>query len=286
MSTSRRCRCHICRPERLADPLDRRTVDDVGRQGVSLIAVGTGECDCGDCDGEPGEGPAFAYTIGLPHSAGHPELVVSGLRPELMGRMLQSAASRVLDVFCFSPGTTAENLLGFWPVVADPLSDEGLEETVLWSRWFHRGRVDALQLVWPSTSGIFPWQPGASRVIADAQPQHWRLRQARVGAVAQEPPWLFPVPPEGLAVACGHIVEEGAPVLAVIRLFDARTEQWHFSCDRDEPHLDEDWWPYHFAHLTRRVPSLLELHDLAPGEEAFRTTCWSPWVRRRAVAAS
>jgi hypothetical protein len=254
--------------------------------GVHIVAVGTGLCDCDDCDGEEDadDGPAFAYTVGLPHNAGHPELVVSGLRVDLMHRMLNNAAQRALAGFSFRPGTTAENLIGFWPVVADPMSPGGLEETVIWSRWFHRAEVPALQLVWPSTSGIFPWQPGGSRAVADAQPEAWRLPQERVGALAQDPPWLFPAPAEDLTVTCRHVVEEGAPVNAVLRVVVARQEQWHFACALED-HSDEDWLPYHFAHLVRRSPSLRELHDLAPGQEAVRATCWSPWVRRPALAA-
>lgn len=282
MSANPHCLCRICLPEPLEAPEDRRCLDDVVHYGVHIVAVGTGLCDHGDdCASEPDAGPAFAYTVGLPHHVDHPELVVSGLRVELMHRMLNNAAKRVLAGFRFEPGTTAENLIGYWPVVADPMSPEGLDETVLWSKWLHRRRVDALQLVWPSTSGIFTWQPGGSAQVAAAQPAAWRLAQERSGALAADPPWPFPVPPDHLTAACTHIVDEGAPVQSVVRFADdGAEEEWLFLCEL--PHHDtEAIRAYHLGHLVRRAPSLHQLHDLTPDEEALRETCWSDWVRRR-----
>ena len=51
MPTSHRCHCQICRPERLNDPVDRQTVARVRKKGYTVIAVGTGDCDCcHDCE--------------------------------------------------------------------------------------------------------------------------------------------------------------------------------------------------------------------------------------------
>jgi len=283
------CRCLLCQPHPGLPGELREVVHHVRLQGYAVLAVGAGGCECGDCDGEPSpedEGPAFAYTIGLPHSAGHPELVVSGLDVEVMRGMLHEAARRVLAGFRFRPGTTAENLIGFWPVVADPMSAEGLAETVLWSEDFHRGEVPALQLVWPSTSGVFHWQPGGSASVAAAQPDTWRLPQERVGALAPDPDWPYPVPADHLVFTCRHVAQEGAPVLAVVRLQGpAGADLWLFDCPLFDDHADDDLCAYHFAHLARGVPSLRELADLRPGEEAVRASCWSPWVRGQALAA-
>ena len=262
----------------------------VREQGYTVLAVGTGDCDCDceDCeaDADADLGPAFAYTIGLPHSANHPELVVSGLGEQLMRAMLHEAAQRVLEGFRFRPGTTAENLIGYWPVVADPMSEFGLAQTVLWSQDFHRGQVPALQLVWPSTSGVFPWQPGGSRQVADAQPQTWRLPQERRGAVAVDPPWPYPVPADHLVMTCRHVSDEGAPVLTVARQRGVDgSELWGFLCPNPFHDPDADLGLEHFAHLARRMPSLLEIADLRLGDLADRTNCWSPWVRGRVLAA-
>ena len=273
---SRTCDCHVCRPEPLTDPSDRKCVSDVLTYGVHVLYVGEGD--------DPGE-PAFAYTVGLPHQSGHPELVMSGQRMELMHRALNEAARRVQQGFRFTPGTTAENVIGRFPVVADAMTPEGLEETVLFSHWFHRRPVGAIQLVWPDTGGVFAWQPGAQPYAADLQPAAWRSPSPRVGPLAPDPEWQFPVSAEHIALSCTCVVDEGAPVLLVVRLRDGDREGWELTCGADHPDLD-DWRPYHFAHLVRSCPSLTAVHDLQIGEQACRATAWSPWVRRPATDAS
>src|SRR5688572_20224564 len=80
------CDCHICRPDASYDDDDRRTIETVLRHGWQVIAVAAdGECSHPDHDDEhdhPGAGdldplPSFAYTVGLGHRSGHPELLMS-----------------------------------------------------------------------------------------------------------------------------------------------------------------------------------------------------------------
>jgi hypothetical protein len=212
--------------------------------------------------------------------------VVSGLSLELMNAMLQEAGQRVLEGFSFPAAGAVEGLLGRWPVVADPMSLQGLEDTVRWSRWFHRRRVEALQLVWPDTRGIFGWQPGAWGSVVDDQPQEWRLAQERSGPLAPDPAWPFPVAPDDLAVSCTCVVEEGAPVRLVVReLDDDGSEYWQVLCGEPHPDILAATGLHHFAHLVRATPSLHEVADLGMGQQAVRPTCWSPWVREAAQAA-
>jgi hypothetical protein len=137
--------------------------------------------------------------------------------------------------------------------------------------------------VWPSTKGIFAWQPGGSAAVEAAQPASWRFPQTRQGALAADPPWPYPAAPDDLAVACDHVVDEGAPPNVVQRVEDTGEEQWQFLCSSDNHDL-EQLRAYHFAHLARRMPSLLDLQDLGRGQRAVRETCWSPWVRERPAA--
>jgi hypothetical protein len=63
-------------PSQLRVPTDdheRRVVDDVRQYGWHVIGIAEDE-----------EGPAFAYSIGLTHSFGHPEVIMFGLPVETM----------------------------------------------------------------------------------------------------------------------------------------------------------------------------------------------------------
>src|SRR5689334_19919338 len=84
------CDCQICRPEDSYDAVDQNTIDTVLRHGWQVMAV-SDEHDCEHHDHNDedlpevgGGAPSFAYTIGLGHRQGHPELMMSGLSQQLM----------------------------------------------------------------------------------------------------------------------------------------------------------------------------------------------------------
>ncbi|MFE1045456.1 DUF4262 domain-containing protein [Streptomyces olivaceus] len=87
------CRCVLChdygdRGE--ADHADLTVIENVQRHGWHVVMVPEDEV-----------GPGFAYTIGLSHTHGAPELAMFGLDVDLMHRMLnrlgeKSAAGALL----------------------------------------------------------------------------------------------------------------------------------------------------------------------------------------------
>jgi hypothetical protein len=274
------CDCHACRPEAVYDPVDRDCIDTVLEHGWQVVLVGSGACACcGDDEVAPShdDGPAFAYTVGLGHRAGHPELVMSGLDPALMHRSLNRLAERIVDGRRLAPGDVLEGVLGAAPVAVAAASPYALEEVVTWSGWFHRRRPDALVLVWPTTSGIFAWQPGAPEVLDELQPTGWREAVPLSGALAHDPPWDFPVPPDAEALTCTHVLEKGHPLLWVARQGDpARGEDWSLHCGA-AGHADDEVVVVHLAHLVRAAPGVRAVADLPLGWEAGRSDVDSEW---------
>ena len=90
-----------------------------------------------------------------------------------MHRMLNGLAQRVMSGRSLTPGDVLEDVLAGVPVVLEEVREEALAETVAWSGWFHRRKPEALAIVWPTTSGLFPWQPGAPAILDTAQPPGW-----------------------------------------------------------------------------------------------------------------
>ena len=273
------CACGFCHPDGFADAWEAQTAAVVQEHGWMVQVVGAGTCDCGEpeCDPDAG-GPAFAYTIGLWHQARHPELLISGQKAALMHSALNAAARGVMKGNRLVPGMTLENVIGRYPVLVDEVSEVGLQETVLGAHHFHHRLVDAVQLVWPDTSGRWGWQPGAAPFAEELQPQTWRVPAQRLGPVAVDPDWLLPVPADTMTLSCRCVVDEGAPVRWVVRLDD---EAWVGLCSRDHDLNDPEPWisAWHVAHLVRQAPSVLELADLGLDEGAYREDVWSPWVR-------
>ena len=71
----------------------------------------------------------------------------------------------------FAPGTSYDGFLEGFPVQFVPVAREHRETYMLSASWLHGGpKFDGLQLIWPSTEGIFPWEPNASAWLRANQP--------------------------------------------------------------------------------------------------------------------
>jgi hypothetical protein len=251
--------------------------------GWQVTLVGEG-CSCSDCGAGPDtvqDDPPFAYTVGLMHRAGHPELAMSGLPAAVMHHALNLMADRVVrHGLQVRPGDLIETALLNAPVTVDEVSGKGLRRIARYSAWFHRVQVPALQLVWPTTSGVFAWQPGAPRELEELQPAEWRVPRARRGALGIDPPWLLPAAPDTVVVVCTHMRRDNEPVRFVARTHDDDgAELWDFHCGRDHGDGVDELLTEHLAHTIRAAPSLRSLADLAVGGFAERDDAFSPWRR-------
>ena len=278
------CDCHICRPDPSYDELDRRTIDSVLEHGWQVILVAA-DADCSDPthhdhsdDDHGAPGPVFAYTVGLGHRFGHPELLMSGLDHGVMHRALNDVVRRIMNGRRLAAGDALEDVLAGVPVAFEQVAEGALRETVTWSGWFHRRKPEALAVVWPDTNGVFAWQPGARGILDELQPRGWRVPIGHTGGLETDPAWDFPVPPDHQAFSCTHVVDDGGAVLWAARESDAtRVEDWSIHCGA-MGHQTEDMRLVHLAHLVRSAPSLRELSDLGLDEEAWRADPDSPWT--------
>jgi hypothetical protein len=281
------CDCHICRPDESYDERDRPVIETVLEHGWQVLLVAE-DAGCSDPDhhdhlsddhGEPG--PAFAYTVGLSHRAGHPELLMSGLDHRVMNRALNGVAQRIMHGLRLAPGDELEDVLAGVPVAVERVSETGLLETVTWSGWFHRRKPEALAIVWPDRNGLFAWQPGAPGILEELQPGGWRVPIEHTGGLATDPAWDFPVPPDHKTFSCTHVVDGGEAVLWAARESDeARGEDWSIHCGATD-HETEDMRIVHLAHLVRSAPSLRHISNLGLDEEALRIDADSPWKTAR-----
>ncbi len=149
------------------DPLHACRADiEAGGHTVAAIVGDESGCD-------------WAYSIGLMHSYGHPELIIVGLEAPFAGAVIEVLSRRVGEGEHFIPGSSIE-------------LDGGLELRLhlvdpLWcSRgdWFSLGREvmgtwgerwpTSIQLTWPDADGTFPEQPGDPA---------WAFRQPMLFAV-------------------------------------------------------------------------------------------------------
>src|SRR5689334_2354117 len=78
------------------DDYDRKVFADIERTGWSVLLIHDDE----------GRGvPDFAYSVGLWHTFGHPEILVSGTNPQTAGRLINTIGGHIkVANHSFKPG--------------------------------------------------------------------------------------------------------------------------------------------------------------------------------------
>lgn len=124
-----------------------------------------------------GERPDFSYSIGFPVSVGQPEVIVLGLRRELMHSMVNEVRSQCADGLVLSDGAHVSGLLeGFDCVLRHVTNPAAIEEHFGWAIWYHRSQRgvelnEAYQIVWPGAQqGLFPWDADCDEYVISQQP--------------------------------------------------------------------------------------------------------------------
>lgn len=149
---------------------DRRVAADVERHGCHVVSV---------FDPDDRE-PTFSYSIGIGRSAGAPEAIVIGLKPSLGHSMINGYCRRVRAGEVFERGRLYEGFLEDFPNYIEPVRLRRHEPCTLGCTRFYGDEPYAVvQLVWPSTRGVWPWQKAASDWLRHHQPMLGRVRPDR-----------------------------------------------------------------------------------------------------------
>jgi hypothetical protein len=118
-----------------------------------------------------GEDPPFSYSIGIAQSAGAPELIVLGLDSKISHWLVNEYNRRVRAGERFSNGVLYLGFLEGFAVQFGPVARHYRGQHMRSACWLHGGPdFEALQLIWPSTSGIWPWDPEADDWFRSNQP--------------------------------------------------------------------------------------------------------------------
>src|SRR5947209_3318154 len=126
---------------------DQQLLQDVQEVGWHVLLIPEDE-----------EGPAFAFTVGLYHSFQHPEVLIMGLDPGIMHRILNIIGEDAKAGRHYEPEKEYPDILEGYRCAFEEI-DKGLYEEYLgYAIWFYRGSAfPALQCVWPDHEGRYPW---------------------------------------------------------------------------------------------------------------------------------
>ena len=115
--------------------------------------------------------PPFSYSIGVAKSSGAPEVIIVGLNSKLSHWMVNEYNRRCQAGERFQSGVLYLGFLDGFAVQFVQVAREHRAEYMGSACWLHDGPdFDALQLVWPSTSGVWPWDAEASDWFRCNQP--------------------------------------------------------------------------------------------------------------------
>ena len=143
-----------------ADESERKVVSDVQIHGWHVVKVFASA-----------ERPEFAYTIGLQHNFGHPELIVFGLSSKIAHAALNVAGDNIRAGACYQAGTQTDQILNQYLCAFRPVPLAQYREHLGFALWFYRGSAfQALQLIYPDREGRWPWQDGVSHAFRQGQP--------------------------------------------------------------------------------------------------------------------
>lgn len=143
------------------DQNEQRALANIATYGLHILNVM-----------EEDELPPFSYSIGIEKSLGLPELIVVGLGADVAQPVINECYRQMKQGAAIAPGARVADLLGGdFECMIGEVDPRHYEEYMGWALWLHKGpHFRAWQIIFPSTAGVFPWEPQASDGFRSWQP--------------------------------------------------------------------------------------------------------------------
>lgn len=139
---------------------EEKCIADVERYGLHILNVMPDDA-----------GPGFAYTVGLYRSFGHPEVIIVGLRREVMHDVLNELAACVRAGRRYEPAVESDEFLEGYTCTFRAVQSRLYDAYLGWANWFYeRTPYPAVQLVYPDRENRWPWDAGVSEGFRRNQP--------------------------------------------------------------------------------------------------------------------
>jgi Domain of unknown function (DUF4262) len=119
-------------------------------------------------------GPGFAYTIGLAHSFGAPELAMFGLDARVMHTVLNTLGQQAANGTVPAEDQEHAGVLKRYPVILRR-ADQRWHRTFFGRAigFYRRPPLPVLQVCWPDSNGVFHWQDDCADRHQQSQPRLW-----------------------------------------------------------------------------------------------------------------
>lgn len=133
------------------DKREEKALKDIDEYGCHILHVMGDE-----------ENPRFSYSIGIFKRTRHPEIIVTGVKQELANWLINEYNERIKAGETFDSNVFYKDFLENFDVTFKEVELKHYSEYFGWGNWYYKGNdFKALQLIYPSTNGIWPWDSKA-----------------------------------------------------------------------------------------------------------------------------
>ena len=149
--------------ERCWNDTQRQELEAISKDGCAVVKV---------LERDEPRTPEWAYTVGLQHSYGHPEVLIIGLENEHTQILLHNINNRIRNKgLSFRHRTIWNDVIDGYGCFFQQIDPDSYGEWFAANRWFYGGNdFEAVQMLWPSVSGVYPWQGEADSYLRWDQP--------------------------------------------------------------------------------------------------------------------
>lgn len=230
---------------------EKKILDDVKEFGFHIIFIPEGEYL-----------PSFAYTIGLKETYNHPEIIVFGLKQEVMGGILNALGTEIKNGKNYEPNADYENVISNYPIRFIEVKKEHYPDYLGYAGWFYENTFDfpAYQLVWTDKENNYPWENGFN--------ENWKFKQP---ILDRNTDFKF-YEDRNLGVFTTQETLDGKPILWV---YHDEEGDWQFHSE-ENPNLDNAKL-VSLESLVEMDSTLNEIYHLNYGQSARRETAESEW---------
>jgi Domain of unknown function (DUF4262) len=130
------------------DEPDRKILEDIEKFGCSVMHIAA-EDDL----------PPFAFSVGITRSANAPEVIVIGLKEPMAHFVVNEYNRRVRGGEAVTPGQKYTGFVEGFEVLGIDVHASNYDEYLGYNLWLYQGpNFKVVQLVYPNTSGVWPWE--------------------------------------------------------------------------------------------------------------------------------
>jgi Domain of unknown function (DUF4262) len=115
--------------------------------------------------------PPFSFSIGLYHRFQQPEILIVGLRHDLMHPMINLIKDEIVAGKIIEPEKMYQGFLEGFDVTFRKVATAHYKDYLGTALWFYQSYdFPMLQCIWPTTDGYFPWDKNYPEDLIEWQP--------------------------------------------------------------------------------------------------------------------